>query len=112
MNRTQLEHIIRAAGSIAGDDEIVVIGSASVLAQVADIPERVLPSIEADVFPKNKAHMADVIDGTIGELSPFHDTYGYYAHGVSPGTAANLPKGWRRRLRLIRNANTRGVRGW
>jgi hypothetical protein len=31
---------------------------------------------------------ADLIDGTIGELSPFHATYGYYAHGVGESTAA------------------------
>lgn len=31
MKRSELEHIIRAAGSIANDSEIVVIGSQSIL---------------------------------------------------------------------------------
>jgi hypothetical protein len=91
MKRSHLEHIIRAAGSIAGDDEIIILGSTSALAQIPDMPEQVVMSIEADLFPKNHVHMADVIDGSIGEISPFHQTFGYYAHGVGPEKTNNLP---------------------
>jgi len=52
-----------------------------------------------------------LIDGGIGELSPFHETFGYYAHGVDE-TTATLPEGWRERLVPIRNENTRGATGW
>ncbi len=83
MNRLQLEHIIRAAGSIAEDNEIIILGSASIFAQFPNLPDRFLLSVEADVFPKNKPHRSDTIDGSIGELSPFHDAFGCYAHGVS-----------------------------
>ena len=103
MKRFQLEHIIRAGGSIADDEEIIVLGSSSILAQFPNISEEVLLSIEADVFPKNKPDMADLIDGCIGELSPFHQAFGYYAHGVGKETAGNLPRGWDRRLFPIRN---------
>lgn len=34
-----------------------------------------------------------IIDGSIGELSAFHDTFGYYAQDVGPETAT-LPAGW------------------
>ena len=37
---------------------------------------------------------ADLIDGSIGEGSPFHELYGYYAQGVGEETAT-LPAGWR-----------------
>jgi Nucleotidyltransferase of unknown function (DUF6036) len=112
MNRLQLEHLIRAAGDIAGDDEIVILGSTAVLCQFPDFPEKIIQSIEADIFPRNKPNLASVIDGCIGELSPFHNTYGYYAHGVGPETARNLPSGWEQRLIPIRNENTRGITGW
>jgi|APFre7841882724_1041349.scaffolds.fasta_scaffold07846_4 hypothetical protein len=112
MNRLQLEHIIRAAGSIADDNEVVILGSASVFAQFPDLPGHFLLSIEADVFPKNKPHRSDTIDGSIEELSPFHDAFGYYAHGVSKETASNLPVGWDKRLIPIRSDNTGGVTGW
>ena len=111
MTRDQLEHIVRAAAYIVDDDELIVIGSQAVLGQFPDAPLPLLSSNEADVYPKNKPELADVIDGTIGELSPFHDTFGYYAHGVGE-TTATLPEGWQGRLIPIRNANTRGATGW
>ena len=51
MKRSELEHLIRAAGSIANDSEIVVIGSQSILGQFPDAPPSLLVSAEADVFP-------------------------------------------------------------
>ncbi len=111
MRRADLEHLIRAAADIADDDEIVVIGSQSVLGQFPDVPAELCVSVEADLYPKHKPERADLIDGSIGEGSPFHDTYGYYAQGVGE-TTATLPRGWRERLVPIRNANTRGATGW
>jgi hypothetical protein len=111
VTREQLEHIVRAAAYIVDDDELIVVGSQAVLGQFPDAPPALLSSNEADVYPKNKPELADVIDGTIGELSPFHETFGYYAHGVGP-TTATVPEGWRERLVPVRNANTRGATGW
>ncbi len=61
----------------------------------------------ADVYPKNKPERADLIDGSIGEDSPFHATFGYYAQGVAE-TTATLPDGWKTRLIRFRNENTLG----
>jgi hypothetical protein len=110
MTRQQLEHIIRASADIADDDEIVIIGSQSILGQFPDAPAELRVSVEADVFPKNHPERWDVIDGSIGEGSPFHETYGYYAQGVAEDTAT-LPAGWKERLVAVKNANTRGATG-
>jgi hypothetical protein len=110
MQRPQLEHILRAAAGITGATEFVVIGSQAVLGQFPDAPEELLGSIEADVFSLRSEADGDLIDGTIGEGSPFHQTFGYYAHGVSVETA-RLPEGWRERLVPIRNENTGGGTG-
>ncbi|HEV8577826.1 MAG TPA: DUF6036 family nucleotidyltransferase [Thermoanaerobaculia bacterium] len=110
MTREQLEHLIRAAADIVADDEIVVIGSQAILGQFPNAPKSMLLSDEADIFPQNQPARADVIEGSIGELSPFHETFGYYAHGVAEETA-RLPQGWRERLVVVQNANTRGVKG-
>ncbi|HKH47273.1 MAG TPA: DUF6036 family nucleotidyltransferase [Thermoanaerobaculia bacterium] len=110
MTREQLEHLIRAAAVIAADDSIVVIGSQAILGQFPEAPESMRRSMEADLFPLNHPERADVIDGSIGELSPFHDTFGYYAQGVGEETAF-LPRGWRERLIPVQNENTRGARG-
>lgn len=111
MKRLDLEHIIRASAEIASDDEIVVIGSQAILGSFPDAPAELLVSMEADVYPKNRPERSDLIDGSIGEGSPFHETYGYYAQGVDETTAI-LPRGWRERLVAVRNENTRGKTGW
>ena len=91
MRRIDLEHIIRAAAEIADDSEIIVIGSQAILGSFPNAPEILLISMEADIYPKNRPERSDLIDGSIGELSPFHDLYGYYAHGVDE-TTATLPR--------------------
>ena len=87
MTRSELEHLIRAAGRIAGEREIVVIGSQAVLGQFPDAPAALLRSMEADLYPRSKPELADKVDGAIGEGSRFHEQYGYYAQGVGPDTA-------------------------
>ena len=111
MRRDQLEHIIRAAADIADDDHIVVVGSQAILGSAPDAPPDLLVSMEADVFPRDHPERADVVEGAIGEGSPFHETFGYYAHGVGPETA-RAPAGWQGRLVRLTNANTRGATGW
>jgi len=110
MTRSELEHVIRAAGAIAGDREIVVIGSQSVLAQFPAAPAALRASMEAGLFPRNHPQRADRIEGAIGEGSRFHEQYGYYAQAVGERTAT-LPAGWRARLVRVENANTQGVAG-
>jgi hypothetical protein len=110
MKRSELEHIIRAAGSIANDSEIVIIGSQSILGQFPNASASLLVSAAADVFPLHDPQLSDLIDGSIGEGSPFHEMFGYYAQGVDDKTAT-LPSGWRDRLIRINNPNTVGVTG-
>jgi Nucleotidyltransferase of unknown function (DUF6036) len=111
MNRASLEHILRASAAITNERDIVVIGSQALLAQFPSAPDLLLSSIEADVFPRADPAKSILIDGAIGELSSFHQTFGYYAHGVDE-TTATLPPGWQDRLVPIHNENTGGATGW
>jgi hypothetical protein len=110
MQRSQLEHIIRAAAGITGADRFVIIGSQSILGQFPQPPVDLLVSVEADLFSLRDPTDADLIDGSIGEGSPFHQTFGYYAHGVAEETAV-LPLGWKNRLVSVCNENTGGGKG-
>ena len=110
MKRSDLEHVIRAAGAIANDREIIVIGSQSILGSFPEAPGLLVRSIEADVYPLHHPERADLIDGAIGEGSAFHELFGYYAQGVGEDTAI-LPAGWLDRLIPVNNANTNGVTG-
>ena len=115
----QLEHLIRASGAIIGDHEVVVIGSQSILPwlkKYAGKPPKKFPdilkfSMEADIIPvDDNPKKSDEIDGSIGEDSLFHHTHGYYAQGVSMGTA-RAPKGWLSRCYPLVNSNTWNVVG-
>ena len=111
MNRKQLEHLVRASGSISGCREVIVIGSQAVLGACPNASPDLATSMEADLFPVEDPGKAEMIDGCIGELSPFHDTFGYYVHGVGPDTAT-LPSRWKGRLIRVENENTGGTTAW
>lgn len=115
MRRDQLEHIVRAAGAILDESEVIVIGSQSILGSVAEalLPRAATRSVEADIVPLDDEdeRKSTLLDGTIGELSPFHESFGVYAHGVGERTA-RLPRRWRSRLVPLQNENTGGVTAW
>lgn len=108
--RSDLEHLIRTAGKISGDSELVIIGSQALLAQFPEAPGVLTRSMEADIYPRSRPELADKVDGAIGEGSRFHQTYGYYARGVGADTAT-LPRNWQKRLIRIENPNTGGIAG-
>ncbi len=101
MKRDELEHIIRAAATVSGENEIVIVGSQAILGQFPDAPTTLLFSQEADVYPRLRPEKAIEIDGAMGDGSQFHETFGYYAHGVGPETA-KAPRGWQERLVPVR----------
>ncbi len=111
MNRLALEHVIRAASAISRDPNLIVFGSQAILGSYPNAPEELLISVEVDIYPKTKPEAVDLIDGSIGEESIFHQTFGYYAHGVSP-EVATLPDDWQTRLVPVHNENTGGGTGW
>jgi hypothetical protein len=97
VKRSELEHILRAAAGITGADHFVIIGSQAILGQFPHAPPELLFSKEADLYSPRDPNEANLIDGSIGEGSPFHQTFGYFAHGVAEETAV-LPTGWKDRL--------------
>jgi hypothetical protein len=97
VRREQLEHVVAAAANAVGEDEFVVIGSQAILGPYPDAPDVLLRSLEADLYPLRDPDKAEMIDGALGDGSPFHRSFGYYAHGVGPETA-KAPSGWHERL--------------
>ncbi|MEE9322000.1 MAG: hypothetical protein V3U76_16255 [Granulosicoccus sp.] len=98
MKRSEFEHAVRAAGAILATDKLLIIGSQAIHGSVDEIFDEAERSIKVDIasLGENAEHNADVIDGSIGELSIFQSTFGYYAQGVTAATAM-LPNGWRKR---------------
>ena len=114
MTRSQFEHALRAAGAVLGVSELLVIGSQAVHGTLdGELPVEAARSVEVDLAVRGDVdgRLADLIDGSIGEASMFHDTFGYYAQGVVESTA-RLPDGWQERLVRFETPSTRGVTAW
>ena len=111
MKRADLEHILRASKGVTGETEFIVVGSQAILGKFPDAPRVLRESMEADLYPRHRPQLAEEIEGSLGRYSPFNQTFGYYADGVSPETAT-LPAGWEERLVKLTNENTDGAIGW
>lgn len=112
MKRAAFEHTVRAAGAVLGVRELLVIGSQALHASVrGKLPPEAARSVEVDIAAISDdaaGRLADLVDGSIGEASMFHATFGYYAQGVVATTAV-LPTGWRKRLVPFETPGTNGV---
>ena len=99
MTREQLEHVLRAAAAISNELSFVVVGSQAVLLSFPNAPAELLRSREVDLYPALRPERADLIDGAIGAMSMFDETFGYYADAVGPETAI-MPADWMQRASL------------
>ena len=110
MTRDQFEHTVRAAGAIIGESKLLIIGSQAMHASTKKLFPEAERSIETGLsaLHDDDGAKADLIDGSIGELSQFQDAFGYYAQGVTPETAI-LPHAWRKRLVPYRTPGTGGI---
>ena len=112
MTRDQLEHAIRAACDVSEDNELWIFGSQAILGEFPNAPENLRASIEVDVQPKNRPETVDYVDGALGELSHFHQTHGFYVHGISI-ESAKLPEGWEQRTVSVSDPiSTQGKTGF
>src|ERR1039457_1844200 len=75
-----------------------------------DAPGELPVSQEVDLYAPSDESASDLVDGSIGEKSPFHKSFGYYAHGVGQNTAL-LPSRWQERAIAIQSPSTAGVIG-
>ena len=63
------------------------------------------------MYPLDDPDLSIVIDGSIGEESMFHLTFGYHGRGADETTAV-FPDGWRDRLVKVDTPGTMGAIGW
>jgi hypothetical protein len=115
MKREQLEHVLRAASRVVEQRDFLVVGSAAVLGSFDDVrlPPEATRSDEADLAPFDDpdGHKSMSVEGALGQGSPFHDAFGYYADGVD-FTTAIVPDGWRDRLIQFEPPGAEPGRGW
>jgi len=108
MKKQQLDHILRAAGTITGQKQFVIVGSQALHGKYPDLADAIVMSAEVDLFAPKQPDATELLN-EIGVDSPFHVTYGFYADPVDEATAV-LPKGWKGRLVNLPAGDTGGVR--
>lgn len=109
MKKQQVDHVLRAAGRITGEKQFIIIGSQSLHGRHPDVADEILKSVEVDLIAGKNVARTEWLNA-IGYLSPFHESFGYYADPVDL-TTATLPKGWKQRLVNLPRGDTEGVRG-
>jgi hypothetical protein len=109
MKKHQLDHVLRAAGRITGEKQFVIIGSQSLHGKYPDLADDIIRSAEGDLLATGNVSRTEWLN-VIGQDSPFHEEFGYYADPVDSSTAT-LPKGWKKRLSTLPPGDTEGVKG-
>lgn len=109
MKKRHVDHVLRAAATITGQKQFIIVGSQALHGKFPDVPDEIVMSAEVDLIAKKNADRTEWLNA-IGQDSPFHEQFGYYADPVDESTA-KLPKGWKGRLVNLPVGNTGGVVG-
>lgn len=109
MNLEALARLLREAARVTKHRHFVIVGSLSAVGASTHPPERMVQSIDVDLFPKFDPELIDEINARVGEGSDFHIAHGYYADALSPATLS-LPAQWE--ARLIQMPLAGGVTAW
>jgi hypothetical protein len=112
MQRDKVDHVLRAAASVTGHKVFVLIGSAALIARIkGPTPASMLMTQEVDIYAfdvDDVDKLSDMIDGSLGQNSPFHTLFGFYADGVSSETA-KMPFDWMTRANKYSSPACLGV---
>jgi hypothetical protein len=100
MDLSHLHRLFLEAKRLIRHSEYVVVGSLSVLGvaeRPADIPGRMLMSIDVDCYARADPGRIFELKEALGEGSPFDAKHGYFLDPISPDLPT-LPEHWEHRL--------------
>lgn len=102
MNLGSLQHLVRSVRVLAEDCQVIVLGSASLLASFPELGEGSEPlsvTFDADLCPQPfDETTALMIHESLGESGAFHLRHGYHVDVLRDSIFETLPTGWRERL--------------
>lgn len=102
MNLGSLQHLVRAVRTLAEDCQVIVLGSASLLASFPELGEGSEPlavTYDADLCPQPfDETTALMIHESLGESGAFHLRHGYHVDVLRDSIFETLPEGWKERL--------------
>jgi len=121
VNLEQFHHGIRAAREVLRHEgargALVIMGSQSILASYSAtvLDSALMMSAEVDIMPiavdrDEINRLSDHLDGSLGQESHFHESFGFHVDGISIETSV-LPDGWVDRL-IPEVDPSSGATGW
>jgi len=121
VNLEQFHHGIRAARDVlrhqGASGALVIMGSQSILASYSAmvLDSALMMSAEVDILPiasdrDEINRLSDHLDGSLGQESHFHESFGFHVDGISIETSV-LPDGWIDRL-IPEVDSGSGATGW
>lgn len=112
MNLDQFYHIARASCAVAAVDYVTVFGSNAMLPWLGDIgihdmrqfldPDILSRELDLCVGDGADDELNSLVDGTLGELSQFDETFGVYAHPNPIEGLFHAPPSWQKRIRIVK----------
>jgi hypothetical protein len=110
MNLDQFYHIARASCAVAAVEYVTVFGSNAILPWLNDMgiqdmrqfldPDIVSRELDLCVGDGADDELNLLVDGTLGELSQFDETFGVYAHPNPIEGLFQAPPSWQKRIRI------------
>lgn len=111
MDINQFYHVCRAAAGVVNVDYVFVFGSNAILPWIDDrgmtmleiMNDNRLLSFELDIDVSNEGEneiLNIMVDGAIGELSQFHNTFEFWGHANSPKGLFQAPESFKKGLRI------------
>jgi hypothetical protein len=102
MNLEALQHIIRAAQTLAENKSIIVLGSSSLLAHFPNLGnpgEALSTTFDADILADPFDELTSImLNEALGEDRAYYRIHGYHADILRDSIIDTLPSGWRERL--------------
>lgn len=116
MRLDQFYHVARASCAVANVEYVTVFGSNALLPWIADLgvddmkqfidPAMVSMELDLCVGDGEDERLNTLVDGAIGELSQFDETFGVYAHPNPVEGLFRAPSSWRKRIRVVKEPAT------
>ncbi len=110
MRLSQFFHIARASCAVADVEYVAVFGSNAILPWLNDLdirdmrefinPAHVSRELDLCIGDGKDDSLNTLVDGTIGELSQFDETFGVYAHPNPTEGLFQAPCSWQKRIRI------------
>lgn len=102
MNLSALQHLIRSAQALAEDQQVIVLGSSSLLASFPDMGKKDGPlttTFDADLYPDPFDELVAMMwHEALGENCSYYVRHGYHADIMRNSIVDTFPSGWRERL--------------